>query len=139
MSDDHAETVRLAFEAFNSRDVERLDRFFHDECVLVPFRTQLEGTTYRGLDGLRRFVRDVDDDWSRFRIDPLSYWSEEDRVMVSGRVRATGGASGVDVDFVAGFVLDFREELIAEMRSYSDPEAAFAASGLKAQSTWEAE
>jgi hypothetical protein len=34
---------------------------------------QLEGSVYRGLEGIRRFVSDVDDDWEGYQIEPVEF------------------------------------------------------------------
>ena len=53
-------------------------------------------------------------------------------VMVTGHVTGTGRGSGVDVDFLGGFVFELRDELIVRITSYSDPAAARDAAGLDA-------
>ncbi|MEA2418935.1 MAG: hypothetical protein QOE60_1141, partial [Thermoleophilaceae bacterium] len=57
------EIVRRAFEAFNARDVERLVSLSAEGCEWRPLRAQLEGIVYRGHEGVRQFVRDMDEDW----------------------------------------------------------------------------
>jgi len=129
MSKENMEVVRRGFEAFNERDIDPLLSLSHPDCEWMPFRAQLEGTTYRGHEGLRRFFADVDDDWSSFRVDPLELHDRDDLVAVIGRVTGRGRGSGVDIDTVAGFVAEFREGRITRMTSHSDPAAALEAVG----------
>ncbi len=138
MASGHVESVRRSLEAFNDRAAERLLAVCDPDCEMVPFRAQLEGTSYRGHEAIRRFLRDVEEDWAGFRITLLQFGEGGDRVVATGRVSGTGRASGVAVDFVAGVVFEFRGDLIAKVRSYSDPDAAVAASGLDLQATEEA-
>ena len=71
-------------------------------------------------------------DWSAFAIEPVELTQTGDVVMVTGHVTGTGRGSGVDVDFLGGFVFELRDELILRITSYSDPAAARDAAGLDA-------
>jgi ketosteroid isomerase-like protein len=121
---DNVETVRRAFEAFDTRDIEALLALSDPDCEWLPFRAQLEGSVYRGHEGVRRFVADMDEDWSEFRIDPDEIRDLGDRVLVIGVVHALARGSGVRVENLAGFVLDVRDGRVARLVSYSDPGAA---------------
>jgi ketosteroid isomerase-like protein len=129
MSQENVEVVRAAYAAFNARDVDGLLRLSAEDCEWQPLRAQLEGIVYRGHQGVRQFVRDMDDDWEAFRIDPLEFHDRQDRVAVIGRVSALG-QSGVEVDSVAGFVFELQRGRIRRIISHGDPEAALAAVGL---------
>jgi ketosteroid isomerase-like protein len=126
MSQQNVDLVRRGFEAFNARDVEALVAACHGDAEWIPFRAQLEGIAYRGHDGIRRFVADMDQDWNAFRIDPVEFHDRGARVVVIGRVIAAGRGSGVEVDSLAGFVFDVRDGRIARLVSHSDPAAALA-------------
>jgi uncharacterized protein len=127
MSEQNVEVVRRAFDAFNSRDVEGLVAITDPGCEWLPFRAQLEGITYRGHEGVRRFVADMDDDWAEFQIHPEQLEDLGERVLVMGRVRGRAGVSGVIVNNLGGFVFEVGDGKITRLVSYSDPEAARAA------------
>jgi ketosteroid isomerase-like protein len=129
MSQENVEVVRTAYGTFNARHVDGLLRLSAEDCEWHPLRAQLEGVVYRGHQGVRQFVRDMDDDWESFRIDPLELHDRGELVAVIGRVSAIG-QSGVAVDSVAGFVFELQRGLIKHVVSHSDPEAALAAVGL---------
>jgi ketosteroid isomerase-like protein len=129
MSQENVEVVRTAYATFNARDVDGLLRLSAEDCEWHPLRAQLEGVVYRGHQGVRQFVRDMDDDWESFRIDPLELHDRGELVAVIGRVSAIG-QSGVAVDSVAGFVFELQRGLIKHVVSHSDPEAALEAVGL---------
>jgi ketosteroid isomerase-like protein len=94
-------------------------------------RAQLEGIVYRGHQGVRQFVSDMDEDWEAFRIDPLEFHDRQERVAVIGRVSALG-QSGVEIDSTAGFVFELQRGRIRRIISHSDPEEALEAVGLSA-------
>ena len=130
MSQANVEVVRQAFDAFNERDVERLVSLSDPDCAWLPFRAQLEGITYRGHDGVRRFVADMDEDWTEFRVEPREFREAGDQVVAIGRVTGRGSGTGVDIESDGGFVFGVRGGRITHIKSYSDPRAALESVGL---------
>jgi ketosteroid isomerase-like protein len=126
MSQENVEIVRRAFQAFNERDVDELVSLSTPDCEWRPFRAQLEGMVYQGHEGVRRFVSDMDDDWERYRIDPVDIHDRGGRVAVVGRVRALGRGSSVEIDSSAGFVFGLSGARISRVTSHSNPDAALA-------------
>src|SRR5215213_7086414 len=131
MAEEDLDIVRRSFEAFNARDVEELVSLSAEDCEWLPFRAQLEGIVYRGHEGVRQFVRDMDEDWQAFRIDPVEFHDRQAQVAVVGRVSARGRGDSVEVDSLAGFVLELRHGRIRRVTSHSDPGAALAAVGVR--------
>jgi ketosteroid isomerase-like protein len=129
MTQENVEIVRRSFDAFNVRDVDELVRLSDPDCEWLPFRAQLEGIVYRGHEGIRRFVRDMDEDWAAFRIDPLEFHDRGERVAVVGRLKARGRGGSVDIDSLAGFVFELRSGRIMHITSHSNPEDALEALG----------
>ena len=129
MSQENVEIVRRSFEAFNARDVDGLVSLSAEDCEWLPLRAQLVGIVYRGHDGVRQFVSDMDEDWEAFRIDPLEFHEHGERVVAIGHVSARG-RSGVKIDSIAGFVFELHQGRIRHITSHSDPGAALAAAGL---------
>jgi ketosteroid isomerase-like protein len=129
MSQENVEIVRRAFDAFNARDVDELVSLSAEDCEWLPFRAQLEGTVYRGHEGVRQFLSDMDEDWETFRIEPLEFHDRRERVVVIGRVNAVGRGSGLQVDSIAGFVHELEQGRIRSVTSHSDAETALEAVG----------
>jgi ketosteroid isomerase-like protein len=130
MSQENVDVVGRSFEAFNARDVNELVGLSTPDCEWLPFRAQLEGIVYRGHDGIRRFVSDIDDDWEGYQVDPFEFHGRGERVAVVGQVRAVGRGS-VDIDSIAGFVFELRCGRIRHVTSHSSPEAARQAVGMR--------
>jgi ketosteroid isomerase-like protein len=127
MSQENVEVVRRFLDAFNARDVDVLIRLSSEDCEWRPFRAQLEGTVYRGHEGIRRFVSDMDDDWERFRIDALEFHDRHERVAVIGRVNGRARETSIEIESIAGFVHELDQGRITRITSHSDVEAALEA------------
>jgi hypothetical protein len=80
--------------------------------------SSIEGTRASG-----GFVSDIEDDWEGYQVDPLEFYDRGERVAVVGQVRAVGRGS-VNIDSIAGFVLELRCGRIRHVTSHSNPEAA---------------
>jgi len=131
MSQENVEIVRRGFDAFNARDVDELVSLSAEDCEWRPFRAQLEGNVYRGHEGVRQFLRDMDEDWAAFRIDPLEFHDRGERVAVIGRVSALGRDSSLEIDSIAGFVHELDQGRIRRVSSHSDAKAALEAFELE--------
>ena len=131
MSQENVEIVRRAFDAFNARDVGELVSLSAEDCEWRPFRAQLEGIVYRGHEGVRQFLSDIDEDWEAYRIDALEFHDRRERVAVIGRVSARGRGSSLEIDSIAGFVHELNQGRIRRVTSHSDAEAALEAVRLR--------
>lgn len=131
MSRENVEVVRRFLDAFNARDVDVLLSLAAEDFEWRPFRAQLEGTIYRGHDGIRQFLSDLEEDWESYRIDALEFRDRGDRVAMIGQVNARGRGSNMEIAAVAGFVHELERERIKRMTSHSDVEAALEAAGLR--------
>ena len=130
MSQENVELVRRAIAAFNAREVEVLVSLCDPECDFLPFRAQLEGLRYRGHEGMRQFMHDIDEDWDTYRIDGTDFRERGDLVGVVGQVTAQGRGTGVHIESAAAFVFEVRDGLAVSIVSHSDPAAALAELGL---------
>ena len=130
MSEENVEVVRQAFDAWNRGDHEALLRMWGEDAEFYPLRAQLEGRAYRGPDGLREFIDELADEWTdvRFEVDEIRDAGEQ--MVGSGRFRARGRASGVDINVPLGVVGVVRSGRIVYARFFSDPSEALEAAGL---------
>ncbi len=122
--------MREAVEAFNRGDYESWINTFDPEGEFWPLRSQLDGRSYQGHEGLRRFVREMEEEWSdaRFRLTELR--DVDDTVVGVADFQAKGRTSGVEIDVPVGFVVRFEVGTPIYGRFYSDPKEALEAAGL---------
>ncbi len=124
MSEAEIETVRRGVEAFNRRDLSALFEVTDPKAEFIPLRSVLEGTSYRGHDGLRRFFEDTAGEWDELTIEGEEWRDLGDWVLVIGRFHARGRGSGVELHSPAAWLVSLREGRIAYLRAYSDVEEA---------------
>ena len=130
MSTADVETIRAGVAALNRGDVEALVATLDPEVELIPLRAVLDGSVYRGHDGLRRWLDDMSEDWVGFQLG-----LEEVRALGGGQVlvqavmRMRGRSSGVAVDAPAAWLCDMRDGRVRRIRFFGDPAAALEAAG----------
>ena len=69
MSQENVEIVRRCSEFWTSRDFAYLAEVADPEVVIDMSRNVFNPGVYRGLDGFRRFVEQVDEMWERFEAE----------------------------------------------------------------------
>ena len=124
MSERDVEAVRAALEAFNRRDWDGVIELTDPDAEFLPLRAQLEGTPYRGHDGLRRFFADAAEEWDELKIEGEEWRDLGDRILVIGHFRARGRNSGVELHSPAAWLVSVRDGKLVYLRAYSDPEEA---------------
>ena len=128
MSTKDVETIQKGVSALNRGDVNAVAATLAPDVELVPLRAVLDGSIYRGHEGLRRWLDDMSEDWSEFELT-----LDEIRelrpgcVLVQAKISLRGRSSGVAVDSPGAWLCDMRAAKVARIRFYADQEAALAA------------
>jgi uncharacterized protein len=130
MSAEDVETIRRGVEAYNAGDVDGMIALTHPEVRLTPVRKLLEGGEYIGHAGLRRFMADMDEDWSERGIDVAEVHDTGDRVLVLGDFHGTGRASCAEVRYPVAWLCEMQDGKLARMVAYTDQEQALTEAGL---------
>ena len=119
-----------AVDAWNRGDYEAWLAFWDEEAEFSPLRAQLEGESYRGRDGLERFLADVAEDWKEVRFEIEETRDDGEQVVGMGRFLARGRASGVEINVPLGILMRVRRGRIVYTRLFSEPAEALKAAGL---------
>jgi ketosteroid isomerase-like protein len=134
MSQENVDAFRRALAAYNRRDIDAFLEAFDPVAEIHPLTLAsfgTEGTVYRGHEGIRHFIRDVDEVLPGIQIEPLEIRDLGERIVANGRLHARGRASGADVESPIGWLVDFREGRVFRMTDYLDPKEALDAAGLQ--------
>lgn len=131
MSQKTLELADQAMEALGRRDLSTLLAIADPEVEWHSFFAQLgEGGVYRGHDGTRRYIRDLEEAWEIVRADTDDAIAAGDVAIFVGRIRYRGRSSGIETDTAAGWMLKFRQEKLIRFRAFRDPEQALERMGL---------
>ena len=121
MPDGDFEVVRRAWAAASRGDEDAMLLECHPDVVTIPFGAVMEGKAYRGQDELRRWWRDeILVAWEFFEVHPESFQRVDDKLLVTGRWKARGIESGVQLDMPASWVVEVRDGKIAYWQTYTD-------------------
>ena len=130
MPDPNTAVLSAAIDAFNRRDVAALLERIHPSVELVPLRSVMEGGDYHGHDGLRRYLRDAEDEIDGMLLRADEFREVGDVVVLLGAIHGRLRASGIEMDMPAAWLVRVEGGKVRYLRAYSDPAGALADAGL---------
>ena len=130
MPQENVRLVERAIAAINARDIESY-RACCTEDVKLETPTAAIGGVYEGIDGIKRFLTDVEEAAPDFRIE-LDGVEEVDskRVIAFLRNYSTGRASGIRMAWPQTNVYDLIDGKISHVRMFVDRQEALKVVGL---------
>jgi ketosteroid isomerase-like protein len=133
LADEDFEVVRRVWAAFNRGEQGAIADYLHPDVVAIPFGATLEGKAYRGRDDVLHWWNDeILATWEQFEVHPEQFERVDEKLLVTGRWKARGIESGVDLDLPAAWVIEVRDGQIAYWQTYTDGEQARRDVGLEA-------
>jgi ketosteroid isomerase-like protein len=136
----NVEIVREAIVASRSSDLDARNEedgvarrlaLWDPECEYTSVMATLEPATYRGHDGIRRYLSDLAKRWSEWRAEPEEVFDVgPDTVLATFRFRAVGKDSGVPVEARLGSVFVLSRGRLVRGRTYPSRKEALEAAGL---------
>ena len=131
MSDADFEVVRRAWAAASSTDVDGMVAELHPDVVAIPFGAALESKAYRGPEQVVGWLRDeILVSWDFFQVLPERFERVGARLLVTGRWKARGIESGVELDIPASWVVEVRDGKVAYWQTHTDHDQARREVGL---------
>jgi ketosteroid isomerase-like protein len=136
MAEELATLVREAFARWEAGDYDLLRDFFlaHStpDVELCSRLAGVGGETYRGHDGVRAWLADIQENFERF-----TPWQEQvldagpEQVVAVGGISFRSRESGVDMDVPWGWIYEFSGGRLRRMLFYGSPGEALEAAGLR--------
>jgi ketosteroid isomerase-like protein len=133
MSQENVEMAGQVLDALARRDVSRLIALTDPEVEWHSFFAVLapgEGGAYRGHEGIRQYVSDLNDAWEIVRCDVDDGLGVDDIALLIGRVHYRGKGSGLETESPAGWMFKFREGRVVCFRAFREPGQALETLGL---------
>ena len=112
MSDENVKLVVAVADLWNRGDHEAFLALWDEEAEFHPLRAQLEGESYRGHDGLERFMTEMAEQWDEVRFEIEESRGAGEQVVSIGRFQARGRASGIDINVPLGVLTRMRRSKI---------------------------
>jgi ketosteroid isomerase-like protein len=131
MSEQNVEIVRNAFHTFGTEGVDAALAFFAPDVVWYPIDRWLDGSTYRGHDGIRTLSAAFSENFDDFHYDVHDIRDAQDRVValvdMTGRIQHSDSEVSQRRAFViSGFV----DGTFGEVRTFPNWSDALEAVGL---------
>ena len=129
MDPENAELVRNLVERFNSGDREIREEEIDPEGEV---HSALTGAVYRGYEGFRTWMREIDDQFDTWRLSLEELIDLSDgRILGLGAIHAKGRGSGVELDTEVAWLYEFRDHRLIRMATYLSHEDGRRAAGVR--------
>jgi ketosteroid isomerase-like protein len=102
MSQENVEFARSVFSRWNAGERRFADEEIHPDVVVV---SRILGRPARGRAGVRRYLREIDEQFDEWELAMEDWRDAGDRVVALGHVRLHGRRSGVAFDQPLGGAL----------------------------------
>jgi ketosteroid isomerase-like protein len=124
------ELVKDAFSRWNAGE-----RTFADQIhpqVEIMSRGLMEGRLLRGREGVRRWFREVDEQFDEWTLTMEEWRDVGDYVVALGRAHMHGRESGIEFDQPVGWLFEIRDGQVFRLETFlDDPNEALEAAGLR--------
>jgi ketosteroid isomerase-like protein len=131
MSQENVTVVRDAFLTFNAQGIDAALAFFSHDLVWYPTDRWVDGSAYRGHDGMRRLSTAFTENFDDLRFEVGDIHDAQDRVValihMTGRIKGSESPISQPVGLV---VSDFRSGTFREIRAFATWDEALAAVAL---------
>jgi ketosteroid isomerase-like protein len=131
MSQENVEIVRNAFQTFSAEGIDAAVSFVSPDVVWYPTDRWLDGSAYRGPDGMRRLAAAFTENFDDYRFEVLDVRDAQDRVValteMIGRIKHSESSISQPVGLV---VSDFRGGTFGKVRAFATWDEALKAVGL---------
>jgi ketosteroid isomerase-like protein len=128
VSDGGAQRAREVLEAWNRGDIDAVVAGFHPDCE-IRTALLLGSLPFRGHEGVRAWLAEINETFGRFRIEIDEVSSEGDRALALCRLDVEGQSSGAPLTQPVGYVADFEQGLVKVLTTFLDHDTARAAAG----------
>jgi ketosteroid isomerase-like protein len=128
MSRENIEFAQSVFDRWNAGVRTFPDEEIHPDVVIV---SRLLGEAVRGRAGVRRYLREIDDQFDEWTMAIDDWRDAGDHVAALGRIRLHGRRSGVAFEQPVGILFEIRSGRLVRFETFlDDPADALKAAGF---------
>jgi ketosteroid isomerase-like protein len=127
MDEGHEALIERLFNAFNRRDADAIVALCAEDMEFFAVTGEEVGreAPYRGREGLREYLTDVERVWEELLITPSTVESRGPRLLVCGQVYLRSRELGIR-DMPAAWIWRVRDGLFDRGEAFADPARAIA-------------
>lgn len=131
MSPENVDTARRILTALGDRDLDVLTQLAHQDARWRSFFAALSlAGEYRGQDGLRQYMSDLNEAFEYLRPEVADMLDAGNLVVGLGKIHYRGRGSGVETESAAGWIFKFMDGKLFQFRAFRNPEQALERVGL---------
>ena len=128
MAQDGLDLIRGGVAALNRRDIDGMLATLHPDVLLEPLRAVHDGTVYKGHQGLRDWLTDMEEDWEYQRVEVVELHAPQpDRIVLEAVLHVRYRVSGVEVAAPGAWLCRLRDGAITRITFFGDVEGALEA------------
>jgi ketosteroid isomerase-like protein len=129
VSRENVEFAQSVFDRWNAGERQFRDEEIHPDVVVV---SRILGTAVRGRAGVRRYLREIDEQFDEWTMEIEDWRDAGDCVAALGHIRLHGRRSGVAFDQPVGILFEIRAGQLLRFETFlDDPAEALEAAGLR--------
>jgi ketosteroid isomerase-like protein len=128
MSRENVEFAQSVFRRWNAGERTFPDEEIHPDVVVT---SRILGKAVRGREGVRRYLREIDEQFDEWTMSIDDWRDAGDCVVALGHVRLHGRRSGVEFDQPVGILFEIRRSQLIRFETFPGEQAeALEAAGL---------
>ena len=127
MTPDNVAIVRGAYDAFKNGELQYMKNHAAPDFVMKT-SSATDGTEHYGPEAIEEISRVITARWDEFRLEPLEFYYEGDRVLVLGTLVTKGHEEGLAS--TVGQVWTLKDGKVTSVEGFLDSEEAIRAAGL---------
>lgn len=127
MTPDNVAIVRGAYEAFKNGELEYMKNYATPDFVMKT-SSATDGRQHHGPQAIEEISQVIKARWDEFRLEPLEFYSEGDRVLVLGTLVTKGHEEGLAS--TVGQIWTLKDGKVTSVEGFLDSEEAIRAAGL---------
>jgi ketosteroid isomerase-like protein len=131
---DRANQGGRGIRSYKRCDIETLLDWLDAEVewrLVLPVVLGGQTTMYRGHEGVREMLRDLDEVFAERHIDFSEIHEAGDHLIATGLLRTRGKSSEALIESPFGWVSELKDGKIIQIRTYLDPNEALEPFGLR--------
>jgi ketosteroid isomerase-like protein len=130
MAQNGLDLIRQGVAALNRRDIDAMLATLDPDVLLEPLRAVHDGTVYRGHQGLKDWLADMEADWEYQRVEVLDVHAvQPDQIVLEAVLHVRYRESGVEVAAPGAWLCRLRDGAITRITFFGGVAGAIEAAG----------